>query len=198
VVTGVLASLCFLRFGTSLTALAVFALVCSLIVITYIDLDYMIIPNVITYPGTLLGVALGAASSYVSAPGYLPLNPPLTFSLSESLLGIALGAGSLYLIWWLYLVIRKREGLGLGDVKLLAMLGALLGPQGALVTIFLGSVFGSVIGGILILLRRHSFANYLSFGPYLVVAALVYIFNISDLVHHLLDPARETVWKRFQ
>jgi leader peptidase (prepilin peptidase)/N-methyltransferase len=151
-------------------------------VITFIDIDYMIIPNVITYPGIVFGVGLGALQSAIRAfgvaePMSLNISLPFVQSFSDSMLGIAFGGGTLYLVWWLYLVVRKREGLGLGDIKLLAMLGALLGYDCALATIFIGSVLGSVIGIALIALRRHSFSMHLSFGPYLAIAASFYILN---------------------
>lgn len=196
--TGVFAVLCYLRFGITPTTVAAFVVVCALIVITYIDLDYMIIPNVITYPGTLLGLALAIASSYVPIPGYIPLERPFSASLLESAIGVAVGAGSLLAIWWFYLVVRKREGLGLGDIKLLAMLGALFGYHCSILTIFLGSVFGSIVGLSMIALKRHSFANYISFGPYLVAAAIIYIFDFADLFYHLQNPAHATLWRAFQ
>jgi leader peptidase (prepilin peptidase)/N-methyltransferase len=196
--TGLFAAFCFLRFGLTLTGCAAFVVVCALIVITYIDLDYMIIPNVITYPGTIIGLMLGLASSYIPPPGYLPLERPFSSSIIESVIGIASGSGILLAIWWFYLVVRKREGLGLGDVKLLAMVGALFGYQCSIFTIFIGSVFGSIIGLGMIALKRHSFSNYLSFGPYLVAAVLVYIFNFGDLIHHLRDPSYSTIWRAFQ
>lgn len=124
--SGFFAVCCYLRFGTSISALVAFSIVSALIVITFIDLDYMIIPNLITYPGTTLGLLLGVASSLFPTSSLLPLQQPFTQSIWESLLGILFGAGTLYLVWWLYLVLRKREGLGLGDIKLLAMLGAFL------------------------------------------------------------------------
>ena len=194
-ITGLAAALCCLRFGVTPTALFAFLVVSALIVIAFIDLDYMIIPDVITYPGTLLGILLGAASSYLPMPGILPLDPPFVPSLNKSLVGIALGAGSLYAAWWLYLIVRKREGLGLGDVKLLAMLGALFGYQCALLTIFIGSVLGSVLGLSMIVLRRHSFSSYLSFGPYLIVAAVLYIFDFANLINHLRNPELPTLWR---
>jgi len=196
--TGLFATFCYLRFGLTPTAGVAFIVVCALVVITYIDLDYMIIPNVITYPGTLVGLALGAASSYAPLSGYLPLERPFTTSLGESMLGILCGAGTLLAIWWFYLVVRKREGLGLGDVKLLAMLGALFGYQCSIFTIFIGSVLGSVVGLSMIALRRHSFSNYLSFGPYLVAATILYIFNFADLLNHLRNPLETTIWRALQ
>lgn len=197
-VTATFATLCYLRFGPTPTAAAAFITVCALIVITYIDIDYMIIPNLITYPATCMGLVLGIASSYLPANAIVPLEYPFVTSLGESLLGILFGAGTLFAIWWFYLVVRKREGLGLGDVKLLAFLGACFGYECSIITIFLGSILGSVLGLLLIVFKRHSFSNYLSFGPYLVVAAIMYIFDFANLVHHLRDSGYETVWRVFQ
>jgi len=196
--TGAFAVCCYLRFGYSPTALCAFIAVSALIVITFIDFDYMIIPDLVTYPGTALGLILGALSSLLPANSIVPLAPPFTQSLTESLLGIALGAGTLYLVWWLYLIIRRREGLGLGDIKLLAMLGALFGYQCAVATIFVGSVLGSVVGLTLIALRRHQYSMHLSFGPYLALAATLYIFNFANLVQYARGTTTQTIWKMLQ
>jgi leader peptidase (prepilin peptidase)/N-methyltransferase len=194
---GFFAVCCYLRFGANPSALVAFAIVSALIVITFIDFDYMIIPNVITYPGTAAGLLLGIASSLLPANPLLPLQQPFTQSLWESLLGILFGAGLLYLVWWLYLVLRKREGLGLGDIKLLAMLGAFFGFQCSLATIFVGSVLGSVVGLTLIALRRHEYSMHISFGPYLAFAAALYIFNFANLIQYLRGGIESTVWRAF-
>lgn len=196
--TGVVAVCCFLRFGVSLSALMAFVVMAALIVITFIDLDYMIIPDVITYPGTAVGLLLGAAASLLSTTGAFPLQFPFTQSFVESLLGIIFGAGTLYLVWWLYLMIRKREGLGLGDIKLLAMLGALFGYQCSLATIFVGSVCGSIVGLLLVAFRRHKYSMHISFGPYLAFAAMLYIFNFPNLVQYLCGTTGETLWRALQ
>jgi leader peptidase (prepilin peptidase)/N-methyltransferase len=198
VTTGLFAALSVLRFGLTPTALCIFVVVCALLVITVIDLDYMIIPDLITYPGTALGILLGVASSYFPLQGFIPLEPPFISSLAGSVLGIVFGAGLLYSIWWFYLVVRKREGLGLGDVKLLAMLGAMFGYQCSLATIFIGSILGSVVGICLMLWKRHSLTSYISFGPYLVIAAIAYLFNFEDLIAHLHTPSNPSVWRVFK
>jgi leader peptidase (prepilin peptidase)/N-methyltransferase len=196
--TGAFAVCCYLRFGVSLSALVAFGVMSALIVITFIDIDYMIIPDLITYPGTAIGLLLGVASSLLSATGVFPLQFPFTQSFVESLLGVALGAGTLYLVWWLYLMIRRREGLGLGDIKLLAMLGALFGYQCSLATIFVGSVCGSIVGLLLVAFRRHKYSMHISFGPYLAFAATLYIFNFPNLVQYLRGTAGETIWRALQ
>ena len=201
-ITALAATACFLRFGLNLTGVVAFVVVCSLIVITVIDIDYMIIPNKITYPGTALGILLGVSSSLSSSIAtpirWLQLDYPFTASITDSLLGILMGGGTLYALWWFYIVVRKREGLGLGDVKLLTMLGAIFGYECAIATIFLGSIFGSIVGVTLLAMKRHTMSSYLSFGPYLAVAAVLYIFNFGNLIKHLQTPASHTVWRMLQ
>lgn len=197
-ITATLCALCYLRFGLTPAAVIVFLILCAFVVITIIDIDYMIIPDAITYPGTLLGITLGLASSYLSVPGTLPLGDPFVSSITESLIGIASGAGSLLILWGLYLVIRRREGLGLGDIKLLALIGAFFGYECAIVTIFVGSILGSIVGVIMIVLRRHSLTSYLSFGPYLIAGTTLYLFQFADLINYLLMRQNSTVWRFFQ
>ena len=196
--TGVFCTLCYLRFGLTPTAFAAFVVVSCLVLITYIDLDYMIIPDIITFPGIAVGILLGFASSYFTLSGILPLDPPFVRNWTEPFWGILAGAGFLYSVWWLYLVVRKREGLGLGDIKLLAALGAIFGPQCALFTIFVGSVVGSAIGILMVVSKRLGFSQYLPFGPYLVVGAILYIFDFVDLIQFLRATQPTTVWQVFQ
>lgn len=197
--TGILAVLCYLRFGISLTAIAAFLVICSLVVITLIDLDYMIIPDKITYPGTALGLLLGGLSDVTPAVSIgFPLEHPFVHSFSESIYGIIFGAGLLYAVWWLYLVVRKREGMGLGDIKLLAMLGALFGYQCSLAVIFVGSIFGSIISIAFMLIKRRSMDVYIPFGPYLAFAAILYILNVGSLIGHLMDPTTTIHWRMLQ
>ncbi len=197
-ITGILAVACFLRFAPSLTAVVAFIVICSLIVITLIDLDYMIIPDKITYPGTAIGIALGALSTALPQNnGVLPLAHPFVASIQESLFGILGGAGLLYAVWWLYLIIRKREGIGLGDIKLLAMLGALFGAQCSLAVIFIGSVLGTIIS-LPIMIKRRTMNVYIPFGPYLAGAAILFIINFASLVAYLAGKSSTTSWRMLQ
>jgi leader peptidase (prepilin peptidase)/N-methyltransferase len=198
ILSGVFATLSYLRFGLTPTALAIFVVVSALILIAFIDLDYMIIPNVINYPGAALGILIGVLSSFAPLDGIIPLDRPFVQSWLESLLGIIFGAGPLYLVWWLYLVIRQREGLGLGDIKLLIAIGALFGYECALLTIFLGSVLGSVVGVILILVKRMGFSTAIPFGPYLVTGTLVYLYDFADVITFLSGASASTIWRAFQ
>jgi leader peptidase (prepilin peptidase)/N-methyltransferase len=196
-VSGLLCTTCYLRFGLTPTAAAAFLVVSCLILITVIDIDYMIIPDIITFPGVAVGIALGLTSSFIPLPGVLPLEAPFVSSWRDSLLGILCGGGLLYAVWWLYLIVRKREGLGLGDIKLLAALGALFGPECAIMTIFIGSVFGSVFGVTMLLLKKMGASQYLSFGPYLVAGALLYIFDFGDLLAFVRETKATTIWMAF-
>jgi leader peptidase (prepilin peptidase)/N-methyltransferase len=101
-------------------------------------------------------------------------------------------------VWWLYLVIRKREGLGLGDIKLLIAIGALFGYECALLTIFIGSILGSVVGLLLILIQRKGLSTAIPFGPYLVAGTLVYIYDFIDIITFLSGKSVATIWRAFQ
>lgn len=164
-------------YGVNMTALTVFIVAASLLVISVIDYDYFIIPNEISYPGILAGFLLGLLNQYTTTISF-----PITGSLVESLVGFLVGAGFLYLVSEVYLKLRKKEGLGLGDVKLLGMLGALLGPEAAIYTIFVGSLIGSICGVSMIMLGRQKLQQHIPFGPYLALGAYLYLFWYSDLL----------------
>ncbi|MDT8420976.1 MAG: prepilin peptidase [Desulfuromonadales bacterium] len=159
---GVLFVLVLWYFGFSWATLIYWLLMSALVVITFIDLDHQIIPDVISLPGIIVGFATSFAIPWL--PWY------------ESLIGILVGGGSLYLVAWLYEMIAKREGMGGGDIKLLAMLGAFLGWKAIFPVIFLASVVGTLIGVPLMLLQKGDSKLALPFGPFLASAAAVYLF----------------------
>jgi leader peptidase (prepilin peptidase)/N-methyltransferase len=192
--TGTLCALSFLRFGPSVTGLCAFAFICLFVVITFIDLDYMIIPDVITYPATFVGILIGLANAYLPGSQGLILEAPFVKTPLESIGGLLMGPGLLLSVWWLYFKIRKKEGLGLGDVKLLAVCGATFGMECAWFTIFFGSILGSVIGMTLLLVRRSSLSSYIPFGPYLAVAGVAYILDVSTLLARLFNPSLPLTW----
>jgi len=164
-------------YGVNLTALIVFIIAAALLVISVIDYDYFIIPNEISYPGILAGFLLGGINQYTTTISF-----PITGSLVDSLVGFLVGAGFLYLVSEVYLKLRKKEGLGLGDVKLLGMLGALLGPEAAIYTIFVGSLIGSICGVSMIMVGKHKLQQHIPFGPYLALGAYLYLFWYSELL----------------
>ena len=131
---------------------------CALIVLFMIDLEHQILPDVITLPGIVTGVALSL---------FLPPGPLM------SLLGVALGGGLLWAIAEAWLRLRKVDAMGFGDVKMLAMVGAWLGVKMVVVTFVLSSMMGGLIGVLLIGSRRADMATRVPFGTMLAVAALV-------------------------
>ena len=130
----------------------------SLVVLFMIDLEHHILPNVITLPG----IAVGFLFSLVAPPGPI-----------ASLLGIVLGAGILYAIAAGYFLLRGEEGMGMGDVKMLAMVGAFLGWRAVLLTLVLSSFAGAVIGVAMMLFQRGTLRYALPFGTFLAVGALI-------------------------
>lgn len=134
-----------------------------LVICSVIDLDLMIIPDAITFP--MVGMV----------PVVVFFHPDLDWK--SSLIGLLLGGGLLYGVAWLYWILRKEEGMGLGDVKLLAVIGGWLGYQAVLPTIFLGSIIGSLMSfGIMIFSRRLNLKTAIPFGPFLAVGSLLHIF----------------------
>jgi leader peptidase (prepilin peptidase)/N-methyltransferase len=145
-----------------------FILVAALIVITVIDLYHQIIPDVISLPG--IGVGLLASL----------INPHITFL--DSPIGVLLGGGSLFLVATLYQWLFKREGMGGGDVKLLAMIGAFLGWKAVILTILLSSLIGSITGILIMILKGKDFKYAIPFGPFLSLGAVIALFWGENLI----------------
>jgi leader peptidase (prepilin peptidase)/N-methyltransferase len=167
-ITAISSFVLFMRFGPSLSYLFYFLFVAALIVITVIDLYHQIIPDVISLPG--IGVGLLASL----------MIPQITFF--NSLVGALLGGGSLFLVGTLYQWMFKREGMGGGDVKLLAMIGAFLGWKGVILTILLGSLIGSVIGIMIMVLKGKNFKYAIPFGPFLSLGAVIALFYENEII----------------
>jgi leader peptidase (prepilin peptidase)/N-methyltransferase len=166
-----------MTFGVNWTAVLYCILFSALLVVAGTDLTHKIIPNVVTVPGTLLGL-LGAAT-------VLPVGPVNAF------LGVAVGGGILWALAWASPYLFGKEGMGGGDIKLLAMVGAFLGWKPALLTIMIGSLAGSVIGITLIALGVMKRDEYIPFGPFLVFGALLSMFfaqPLLDWYQGLLSP----------
>jgi leader peptidase (prepilin peptidase)/N-methyltransferase len=165
---GLFALSSFLKFGLTLEALIYFVFITSLLVVTFIDLDHRIIPDVITLPGIPI---FFAASFAVPAVTYI-----------DALLGILVGGGSLLVVAWTYSLITKKEGMGGGDIKLLAMMGALVGWQGVVFTIFVASLVGTLSGLLLMLRSRQGMKLAVPFGPFLAIGGITYIFFGPQLI----------------
>jgi len=152
------------------------ALCAALIAVIFIDLDHHIIPNSITVPGTVIGLALALFA------------PQLGVSFREALLGAAVVGGMLWALSAGYEWLRGQIGLGMGDVKLMAMLGAFLGLQGAMAALLVGSLFGLVYGGIMIAAKGTGRSTHIPYGPALAVGGLVLLFEPDLLQRFLVAP----------
>jgi len=187
ILTGLLFLATVWSFGLSIETLFYLIFISALIPITFIDLEHMIIPNVITYPGIIVGILYNALKTdwnySLELINNFSLGMQNFFSLLsempilDSIFGVILGGGILLLIAYVYKVVKKRQGMGMGDVKLLAMIGAFFGWEGVLFVIFLGSILGSVIGISIIIAKRGDLKYALPFGPFLSIAAVIYIFT---------------------
>lgn len=160
--TGALFVLVFYSFQFSAATVVYWLFVAALIVITFIDLDHQIIPDVISLPGIVIGFLCSFAIPWLS--------------WTDSLFGILLGGGSLWLVAVMYELLTKKEGMGGGDIKLLAMLGAFLGWKAILPIIFISSLIGSLVGVPLMLVKKADSKLAIPFGPFLALGALIYLF----------------------
>lgn len=158
----------FVRFPNAPLLLGYGAFVAALIVVTFIDLDHQIIPDVISLPGIVVGL-LWAACGF--GPTWWP-----------SVAGVVVGGGSLYTVAFGYYALTGREGMGGGDIKLLAMIGAFLGWQGVVVTLIIGSLSGSVVGVMLMAALRRGRHQPIPFGPFLAAGAICALFFGDELI----------------
>lgn len=161
----------FLHFGATPTAVLVYALTAALIVISFIDLDFKIIPNVISFPGMIIGLCVSIIQQYLHIFAW-----PITPDALESLIGFIVGGGFFYVIALMYYLRTGNIGLGGGDIKLMGMTGALLGWRSVGPTIMVGSILGAVIGIIVMIIQRTGRKTEIPFGPWLSLGAILYIF----------------------
>lgn len=165
------ATACLLHFGLTPTGFVIYALVAVLIAITFIDFEFKIIPDLISFPGMIIGCVLSIISQYSGIFSW-----PVTQSAFDSLLGIIAGGGFFYAIGLLYLRLSGREGLGGGDIKLMGVTGAVLGVKSVVPIIFAGSLFGAIAGVLTIFLRGGGRHTEIPFGPWLALGTVIYIF----------------------
>jgi leader peptidase (prepilin peptidase) / N-methyltransferase len=159
---GALAAAVAWRFGLTVIGAEAMLLVMLLLPLAFIDLEHHLLPDVLTLPGIALGLAASAAGGLVG--------------FGDALVGAAAGAGLPYAVVVVYRRVRGVEGMGLGDVKLLAMIGAFLGWRGMLLTLGLGATAGAVVGLVLIASGRGRRDTELPFGTFLAAAAAVVLF----------------------
>ncbi len=155
-------------YGFSPHFLISFAFLCALIVITFIDLDHQIIPDAITLPGIVVGFL---AAFFLAEPTW-----------KASLAGMALGGGVLWAVAEAYHWLTGREGMGGGDVKLLAMIGAFLGWPAVPITLLIASLTGTLAGITVILSQGRDSRTPIPFGPFLALGAVCSLFYGEALI----------------
>jgi leader peptidase (prepilin peptidase)/N-methyltransferase len=165
--TAFVSLLIFWKYGPSAQYLCVFAFVCALIAITFIDLDHQIIPDVISLPGIPV---FFLAAVFVMNLRFL-----------DAFLGILIGGGVLFCVAFFYELITKREGMGGGDIKLLAMIGAFLGWQSLLFVLLVSSFAGALVGVAVMIVKGRDMKYAVPFGPFLSMGAVAYLFFGPDL-----------------
>ena len=178
---GLMAVALLYRFGLSYEFLVGFIFVAAMIVISVIDLDVRIVPDVISLPGIVLGFFLSVVGYFFVAGTDDIIPTPI-----GSVVGILVGGGFLLATAWVYEKITGVEGMGGGDIKLLGMIGAFLGWPSIPVTLFIASVLGSVIGVGLMVATGAGRRLALPFAPFLCSAALIYLFYGETLIRFYL------------
>ena len=197
--SAVVGLLLYFRLGMTIEWAIFFAFSAALIVLAFIDLDHRILPDRITLNGIWIGILV---SIYLAQPSPLVsrlfrsagidgANPRL-IALTASLLGALIGGGLLWAVAEAYLRLRGIEGMGFGDVKMMAMVGAFLGAPLALLTIMIGSLLGSVVGLVFIRFAKKTREYELPFGTFLSFAGIIAVLYGDDLVRwyveHLIRP----------
>jgi len=175
--TASLAVALYYQFGFSLAFLVSFIFVAALIVISFIDLDVRIVPDVISLPGIVAGLLFSVVARY-------GINDPFEIIPSpfSALIGVLVGGGFLLALAWAYEAFTGVEGMGGGDIKLLAMIGAFLGWTSIPFTLFFASLTGSVIGLGFMIGKGAGRRFALPFAPFLCLGALLYLFFGSELM----------------
>jgi len=161
-ITAVFALLLFAKFHVSINFLIFFIFTAVLIVIAFIDLDHQIIPDVITLPGIPIFFLL--AVFVVKVPWL------------EALIGLLIGGGVLLAIAFIYELLTKREGMGGGDIKLLAMIGGFLGWKSLIFILLFSSLLGAIVGIAVMIIKKQDMKYAVPFGPFLSAAAVAYLF----------------------
>jgi len=160
----------YLHFGLSVSFFIFGLFILGLILVTFIDWEHYLIPDMVVYPGIVLGLLFNFLFPQMAFS-----TSPL-FALKEAAIGVLVGGGSLYLIALVGQLVLKKEAMGGGDIKLLAMIGAFLGWKAVLVSIFFGSLIGAVISILLIFIGLKKRTDYIPFGPYLSLGGVIALF----------------------
>ena len=174
-VTALCGMLLLYYFSVSISFVVYWIFTCALIVITGIDIEHQEIPDIISMPGIFVGIALMTLFR-------LDGSVTNSSSLVNSVLGTLAGGGSMFLLGALDEFLFKKEALGGGDVKLMAMIGAFLGWQLTLLTFFLAPIFGSIVG---IFMKVRFSREIIPYGPYLSLASLISLIYGENILRSL-------------
>nr|WP_243453236.1 A24 family peptidase [Psychrobacter coccoides] len=169
-VTALLSALVVYQFGVTTAGMAALVLVWTLIALTGIDFDTQLLPDRLTFPLAGLGLAVNSQSWFVSP--------------TQSIWGLLLGFLSLWVVVKMFYLLTKKHGMGQGDFKLLAVMGAWLGPLMLPLIILLSSLLGSIVG--LILMKKQGESQPFAFGPYIAIAGIIALLYGSDIVNWYL------------
>ncbi len=169
-VTALLSALVIYQFGVTAAGVSALILVWTLIALTGIDFDTQLLPDRLTFPLAGLGLAVNSQSWFVSP--------------TESIWGLLLGFLSLWVVVKVFYLITKKHGMGQGDFKLLAVMGAWLGPMMLPLIILLSSLLGSIVG--IILMRKQGESRPFAFGPYIAIAGIIALLYGSDIINWYL------------
>jgi leader peptidase (prepilin peptidase)/N-methyltransferase len=161
------------RWGLSYESFIQMFFVSLLIVISVIDYDFQIIPDILSIGGLVLGLLIAFVR-----PG---------FRFMDAFYGVLLGGGVLFVIAYGYQLIMKREGMGGGDIKLLAMIGAFTGLKGVIFSLIGGSIMGTLVGIPLMLIKKENTKYAIPFGPFLSLAAFFYLFIGTNIVQQFTE-----------
>ena len=188
--TGLLFLACFLVFGLTVEAAKWAAFSAIMIVLVFTDLRERILPDVVNFTGLAVGLTFSFFTQPTDGTALWIANHIFTFpppdpllSCADAALGAVVGGGLLWLVSEAYFRLRGREGMGLGDVKMMLMVGSFLGAKRTLLTILAGSVLGSILGVAVILARRRDADYELPFGTFLGAGALLVVFFGTPLVN---------------
>jgi len=159
--TGVIFLLLFFKYGLTPQTGFWIVFASALIAVSFIDLDHQIIPDIISIPGIVI---------FTSSTFFIP-----EMTVLKSITGILAGGGILYAVALAYYLLKKEQGMGGGDIKLLAMIGAATGGTGVLFTLFAGSLLGTLAGGASIALGKRVKSQRIPFGPFLSAGAMIFL-----------------------
>lgn len=171
--TGILSAFLIWRFGSGLAGLATLLFAYLLIAMTFIDADTQLLPDDLTLSLLWAGLLVNLQSTFVP--------------LSDAVIGAAAGYLALWSIYWLFKLVTGKEGMGYGDFKLLAALGAWLGWSMLPIILLLSSVVGTIVGIFLIAFHKRGRDNPIPFGPYLAAAGMIALLYGKSIAHNALD-----------